>query len=287
MSIATIISNAPYNNSDTLFRAWGSAMSAQLAAAGWIQTSDTGQINWVTVTNPGSSVVAGYEIWRMNDALQSSAPIFMKIEYATSAVANTPAIWVTLGSGSNGTGTLSGVLSLRTTVTPSANTTTAVNWYFSGDTDRFCFACVGAGSTTSFLFSVERTVNVSGVRSTEGALMVARTANGWAQCAWNAVTGPYTATWEILPGVLAPAVAPAGVFGSQVAVYPLFHNKGVFLPPGLNIMGFIDATMSQLSAVTFNVYGNPHQYIPLSQAGFAGFARGGLTGNMIAMIRWE
>jgi hypothetical protein len=32
--------------------AWGSGIAAQIAAMGLVQTSDTGQINWATVTRP-------------------------------------------------------------------------------------------------------------------------------------------------------------------------------------------------------------------------------------------
>jgi hypothetical protein len=43
-------------------------IAAQIAAMGLVQTSDTGQINWVTVARPALNTIAGYEIWRFNDA---------------------------------------------------------------------------------------------------------------------------------------------------------------------------------------------------------------------------
>lgn len=43
---------APDNSSAAGFRAWWSWISAQLAAFGWVQSADTGQINWTTVGNP-------------------------------------------------------------------------------------------------------------------------------------------------------------------------------------------------------------------------------------------
>jgi hypothetical protein len=101
---------AAKQTTDTEFRAWGSAISAGLAAAGCVQTADTGQINWSTVVKPASAgVMAGYEIWRFNDSLQATAPVFFKIEYgASAAAAANPDVWVTVGTGSNGSGTITG-----------------------------------------------------------------------------------------------------------------------------------------------------------------------------------
>lgn len=105
--MTTAIFNAiPSMASDATFRAWGSAVSAQLAAVGLVQTADTGQINWATVVRSGGAGSAGYEIWRFNDALQATAPIFMRIEYGSASVTNVPGIRFQVGIGSNGSGTL-------------------------------------------------------------------------------------------------------------------------------------------------------------------------------------
>lgn len=101
------------HSSNATFRAWGSALAAALAAVGLTQTADTGQINWTTVTRPGVNTAAGYEIWRFNDTLQGTAPIFLKIEYGTGSGASTPQAWLTVGTGSNGSGTITGQSSTR------------------------------------------------------------------------------------------------------------------------------------------------------------------------------
>lgn len=97
------------HTSDAEFRAWGSELSAKLAAVGLIQTADTGQINWTTVTRPGVSTDAGYEIWRFDDSMQSTAPIFLKFFYGTGSTASVPRIRVDVGTASDGAGGLSGV----------------------------------------------------------------------------------------------------------------------------------------------------------------------------------
>lgn len=99
--------NAHANDAD--FRAWGSEFSAKLALCGLVQTADTGQINWATVTRPAVNVMAGYEIWRFNDTMQASAPIFLKFQFGTTTSATGPGIRIEIGTGSDGAGTITGI----------------------------------------------------------------------------------------------------------------------------------------------------------------------------------
>lgn len=99
----------PYQSNDAGFRAWGSAVSAGLAAVGMVQTADTGQINWTTVVRPGASTDAGYEIWKFNDTLQATVPIFLKMSYGSGSSPVYPRVTAIVGSVTDGAGTLSGV----------------------------------------------------------------------------------------------------------------------------------------------------------------------------------
>lgn len=103
------------HNSDANFRVWGADFAAKLGAVGMVQTADTGQINWASVTRPATNTAGGYEIWRFNDSLQGTSPIFFKIEYGTAGVATYPQVWITVGTGSNGSGTITGQSSTRVT----------------------------------------------------------------------------------------------------------------------------------------------------------------------------
>jgi hypothetical protein len=92
---------------DAGFRAWVSSIITQLAAVGLTQTSDTGQINTSTVTRPGSgNTSAGYTIWQFNDSLQGTSPIYFKLEFGSGSAAANPQMWVTVGTGTNGAGTI-------------------------------------------------------------------------------------------------------------------------------------------------------------------------------------
>ena len=106
---------------DADFRAWGYALSAGLASAGLIQTSDTGQINWTTVTRAAAYNSAGYEVWRMNDAMQATKPVFFKLEYGSGPCTCVPHMWLTVGGGSNGSGTITDTYLSRTLITPNGS----------------------------------------------------------------------------------------------------------------------------------------------------------------------
>lgn len=126
------------HTSDAGFRAWGAALSANLAAAGLVQTADSGQINWSTVTRPSTSTAGGYEIWRFADS-----SLYLKIEYGTGSGANTPNGWITVGTGSNGSGTITGQSSTRST------------WMVGN--------AAAASTSTTYTTYICRTANVIGV----------------------------------------------------------------------------------------------------------------------------
>lgn len=113
-------SSALAHTTDAEFRTWGSELSTKLAAAGLVQTADTGQVNWVTVLRPAANTEGGYEIWRMNDAQQGTAPVYFRIGYGTASGATQPRLQITIGTASNGTGTITGTaLSTARTITVS------------------------------------------------------------------------------------------------------------------------------------------------------------------------
>lgn len=92
---------------DAEFRVWCQALHDRLSAVGCVQTSDTGQINLSTVSVPGTSTYAGYEIWRFDDADQATVPVFFKVEYGKGTTATRNAMRVTVGTGSDGAGNIS------------------------------------------------------------------------------------------------------------------------------------------------------------------------------------
>lgn len=79
-----------------------------------VKTADTGQVNWATVTTvPGANVIRDYEVFRLNDALQATAPIFIRVDYVSWPIgaSNTdryPKLQFTVGTATDGAGNLRG-----------------------------------------------------------------------------------------------------------------------------------------------------------------------------------
>lgn len=113
------------HTTDAGFRVWGGGISALLTAAGLTQTTDTGQINWASVTRAGTNTDAGYEVWRFNDTLQATAPVFFKIRYGTNTTSSLPRIQIDVGPGSDGAGNLTGSTASTVSIVSSSSNTTA------------------------------------------------------------------------------------------------------------------------------------------------------------------
>lgn len=159
------------HSSDATFRAWGSDLSTRFATAGLVQTTDTGQINWVTATRPGAIAFAGYEIWRFNDTLQATSPVFIKVEYGTANNTTVPALRITVSSGTDGAGTPTGLVTTArlaytaTTLIANANITNFPSFLcatagFSGLS--FKAGAASSSNLTLIGFTVQRTVDNTG-----------------------------------------------------------------------------------------------------------------------------
>ncbi len=259
------------NSSDANFRLWGSYIAARFAAVGLVQTADTGQINWVTVTTPaGVNTYSGYEIWRFADALQASAPVYFKIQYGEGSTADGPGVRVQFGSGSNGTGTLTGNLSSEydAEMTPSAAACTV---FGSGSTGRFV-VCAGYIAAVGLSFGFERSKNSAGADTTEAVLWL-----GHSTPASSGSTVTQTAVWSTTLGVLGATEStvgclfPAGATaasGAQTMVMPVFHSKGVFMNPGLNGVGYFTENIAENSTISVYMYGAAHTYFCLLSTAF-------------------
>lgn len=293
MSTATA-NLTPTNATDAQFRAWGSAISAQFTARGLVQKGDTGQINWTTVLTPAAANTAqGYEIWGFNDLLQSTAPIYFKIEYGSGTSAANPGIWFTFGTNTDGAGTMTGPISTRQQLVSTAYATNSLACYFSGDTNRIQMALFvsGTGATTSqsHLWSIERTKDGSGNDTDLGLLVVWKTTtSAVGQLFWNRSTGTPSngseAGWTCISNT-----GTTGKNGVQVAVYPLFlNNAGIFVNPPLGILTYLNADIVAFGAITFSIYGANHVYMPLSNTTFSvSNMLYRTTGSPAPMMRYE
>lgn len=105
-----VTTNTPMSHLDNAgFRAWVGEFDSMMQAAGLVRTSDTGQMDPTTATRPGTNTNAGYLMYRANDPLQATMPIFLKFFFGTATTANAPRMQTQLGQGSDGAGNLTGL----------------------------------------------------------------------------------------------------------------------------------------------------------------------------------
>lgn len=223
------------SSSTASFRAWGLAVSNAITAAGYPKTSDTGQIDWATVTAPASTVTAqGYEIRQFNDSLQATRPIYFKVEYGSGASTSSPNLWITVGTATNGAGTLSSMAGYGTTLGArqslnAGNTFSAVAMpcLFGGsDGSGLAVALfLNSGTAAGMMFYIERHRNADGTASSEGfcwgyAVGSNSPSTGWQQFLYqNIIQQGTTGSW---PSLLINAVT-GGLTGHTVGnnIYPM------------------------------------------------------------------
>lgn len=155
---------------DVPFRTWATEISTRMATVGMVQTADTGQINLTTVTRPGTSTSGGYEIWRYSDS-----SIYLKLEYGTGSGATSPVMWITVGTGSNGSGTLTGQLSTRSMISQNAapaSTITSYTSYMSHNatigTFSLAFKLLATASSMNSMVVISRSVDATGATTSQG-----------------------------------------------------------------------------------------------------------------------
>jgi hypothetical protein len=261
----------PDNSTDTNFRAWGSWISTELAAMGWVQTADTGQINWTTVTHPTvANTAQGYEIWRMADTLQATAPVVIKLEYGGGAAAADPSVWITAGTASNGAGTLTGAATTRQQLQCGFTSTSfALPCYISGATNRLQLAmftnglAIAGSGAAGFMVALERTHDNTGADT--------NTAVTFAGCNDNSGWKTVQQTLPTTGGGGAPAMETntisfatsntSGTYGTSTGVGPIFPFLGQYLNPLVGLLTAILPDVSCLATATLAPYGTNHNYL--------------------------
>lgn len=285
------------HDSDAAFRAWGSEIGVKLAAINLVQTADTGQINWATVTLPGANTSGGYEIWRFNDSLQATAPIYFRIDYNT-ANANQPKIVVTVGTGSNGSGTITGTAKSAANAIngQSAQTSaTAFQSYFC-HVDGFLGMDWknGSGLSEGNLLII-RTVDSSGAPTAVGAMVC------WGVGSGTSITGRQflrfaataaaaTLATNVQSGALGinPGAASASLVGSDVQVFIAWANTPQ-IQPLVGICGVLKSEIAVGNTFAATLVGSTSRtYIVLPDgAGPFGPITIGTAGALNQAMLWE
>lgn len=267
--MATRVSNTVLNYSSTTnFRAWGSDINAGMTAMGWAKTADTGQIDWATVNAPGTTnTIMGYEMWASQDSLSSTFPIYIKLEYGSSAVANAVALPVTIGTKTDGSGNIYGGIFSRIFYTNPTNTTnTGENdycWETTGGSFVFALARNQTGSGQARVVMVERSRNASGVPTDEYVTCMFSQYTTFAyQVLFNGGgQGPKDSTYI---SYILPTSSSSSLAGGTFQTSPHWPLIGRIPNPGMMLMCGMNAEVGG-NGTQFSVphYGATHNYLSL------------------------
>jgi hypothetical protein len=289
----------PDCSTDAHFRLWAQFIEDTLVTTGgWLVTADTGQTTPATLLHPTvGNTKQGYRIYTMNDALQSTAPVFMRIDFGMGLV-SVPGIWITIGSGSDGAGNIlnkwfdGGSLGTPTILPPGSSSTQVTNSYGSADTNRlslglFCYA----GANYQLVFTIERTKDVSGNDTPIGLLLIYN---------HQSVTQTIDTTRFLYFGGGAQPTAenlnyiltknnPSETFGGDIGVGVIIHFRGVAQQPGTNFMVVCSNDVSPQGQVSLFLYGQTrtYQHLDQIQPERSGVGAGFQDQNARCMIRYD
>lgn len=288
---------------DAKFRTWGTAVQAAVVASGLTVTADTGQINWTTVLRAtAANTKQGYEIYRFNDSLQSSAPIYLRLDYGSGANASgqNANLWITAGTGTDGAGNITGTYfpvqpGTTTSANASTNTTTAIRAAYSTSAGS-AFIDAGANQATGVNVSagtwvIQRTCDSNGTPTVAGLAIsrlcgVASSSN----TQWPISFNPYTvfASRNVAVGALTSTATSVSGGG----VIELYRNWVTCPTPTGTLGSFgysnVDiAANTVFAAAPFGV--TNHNYLALgglATAAGGGFEQSNLV-NISAAVIWE
>lgn len=161
---------------------WNMAFLKLMKDAGFVQTTDTGQMTEAAAANGTSLSSFAYAIFRFNDSFQATHPIFIKIEFGNFVSTTAYSHFITVGKASNGAGVITDILFPRTAFSVSSanvySDTTFTHVATSGDS--YC-AFVGAANDARTdnaaphvrrFFIVERSRSTDGTATGDGLLVV-------------------------------------------------------------------------------------------------------------------
>lgn len=258
-------------------RAWTQFVEDTLVTTGgWAATADTGQ----TLPSAMAATTAvnqkrGFRIYKMTDALQATAPVFMRVDYG-SASAQAAGLWITIGTGSDGLGNITGVLwNGGASATPSigssiASLVLANNSYGSAGPGRACIALFIQSTSVQYntVFCIERSKDAAGADTGAGLLLLygggiseGTTLSAMARSRYIVVTGGTQPTLETGLNYIISTNSPSQSFApGDIGLGIVFHFKGVSQQPGMNMLITNTTDVSSEGQISLNLYGQQRQY---------------------------
>lgn len=290
---------APSMASDAVYRLTSLRICLGIDDVGLIQTSDTGQADWVSETRPGTAnTYNAYRIYRFDDSLQSgggSNPVFLKIEFGTGSTTSNYGLRFSISDSTNGAGTLNGTfVSSNFTIAMQRNSTTEMPCLFSGDGGRLQMGLFVSDSQTAFctVFSLSRTVDASGVPTNAGCNMLhANETFKRQQFISNASGGglnPSSIDVNYMTAVPVVTDVWSGTYGRNIAYYPIYPHRGYADNFDLGALCYFRHTLPHSQQVIeLDFYGQTHRFITIANTSGSLALPNGNSAQMAMLMRYE
>lgn len=278
--MSTRIEIVTHNSGDAPFRAQCTAIHNALVAFGWVQTSDTGQMNPATVTRPATTTIAGYLIYRMADALQATAPFFLKVRVGTGIYTTATNFYFSIGTATDGAGTLTGNYSSELGHGTGSSGNYTGKFFMSG-TDNSVQAAFWPDLALPLFLSVERSRDSNGVVTGDGAHLIFSGYVAGNQQQYVPSTGGVPAV-ETRLLCYAPYVDGTFQGGGYKAVSCIYPVRGALLNP---ILGMMVTGSCIIHGVTKTVsrYGVNRTYLAAYVTGYCATR----SSAAMVLILWE
>lgn len=248
------------HTTDAEFRTWTKFIHDTFAL-GWTDTHAAGEIDFTTVLKPAAAnTVQGFKVYAMADALQATAPVFVKIEFGSrTTVTSAPGIWLTVGTTHDGAGTLGNIMVPRVAFLGSGTATAQTNNYGSADTNRVTLAMFLTTAAAYFWISIERTKNNSGVDTNVGVMVA---------YAWNntlVIRSHYCPFSGTVPNLqtglhIVLAQTTPSVLNGNVGVSPVIFMGYDAKQPGTNLAVCLTGDFADYASLPIVMYGVSHTY---------------------------
>lgn len=267
-------------SSDANFRTWGSTTSDLWQDVGLTKTADTGQIDWTSVVRGATAdTFLGYEIFTLDtDTQHATFPLYIRVDYGVgSGAVDRAKLGIQIGSGTNGAGTLTGVLGTQRIFTASAADTTTRDNYCSAGDGYFAWAggWEAASNTTSQLrntiFIIERLRDNTGDPTADGVytffagIEATFGTRGYTQItrSTDTITAYSSGAGNIRIGSYVPN--QSGSFGSDLYLFTHHPADRALYNPCLSNLFYYHSDFTAGVDFDIDMYGTAQTYKPLGR----------------------
>lgn len=269
---------------DAEFQAWATALHSAVTTAGLVQTSDTGQVDVTTMVKPIANTSAGYRIYRFNDTLQATAPVFIRLEFGCGSTTAIPRLVVQVGTATNGAGTLSGRFTTAANLVGTALAT--VDQYVATGLDKSYLAMFWQVSQSTAAWGgsliIDRSRNPDGTPNGDGLYVL--TSTGTAATFQSSTMISYTGAVNVAANATCIVANNAtGVQALEVSLFPHFCFTPKLQAPVKSVLACFATDIPYAASVTVSHYGAA-PYLSLgNRSNYAAFTNTGVNANGVTL----